>query len=180
MLPCSVAQNLHFDVFGAADVALQKHRVVAERRLRLAPRLFQPSSEVAGLLHHAHAAPAAAERRFDDQREADLLRELFRLFRTRDRRFRSGNHGDTGLAAPIAAPPSCRPEVRASRALGPMKVMPACSQARGSAGILGKKPIARMDGIHSLLARQRHDALHVEIRFHRSLAGSHFSKLRRP
>ena len=108
-----VAEYLHFDVFGAADEALQKHSVVAERRLRLAPGLFQPSREVCGLLHHAHAAPAPAERSLDDQREADLMRELLRLFRIRDRRFRSGNYGNTSLPRQPPRRPSYRREDRA-------------------------------------------------------------------
>ena len=57
------------------DVALQEHRVVAERRARLAPRFRQPFAEFRGVSHHAHAAPAAAERRLDDQRKADLPRD---------------------------------------------------------------------------------------------------------
>ena len=43
-----------------------------------AARLFQLAREIRGAFHHAHAASAAAERRLDDQREADLARRSLR------------------------------------------------------------------------------------------------------
>src|ERR1039458_267340 len=67
-----VAQNLDFDVLGASYVTFQEYGVVAEGGGRFLARLFQFAGEVLGFVHHAHAAPAAAERGFDDQRVADL------------------------------------------------------------------------------------------------------------
>ena len=74
-----VAQDLHFDVARAADVALQEDGVVAEGGAGLAPRLFQQACEIGRALHHAHAAPAAAERGLNDQREADAGARFARL-----------------------------------------------------------------------------------------------------
>ncbi len=62
----AVAQNLHLDVPRAPHVFFEEHRVVAKRGLGFAARLFQLAREIGGLFHHAHPAPAAAERRFDD------------------------------------------------------------------------------------------------------------------
>ena len=53
-------------------------------------RLVEQRGEIAGLVHHAHAAAAAAERRLDDEREADLLRDLQRLLAVGDRLLGAG------------------------------------------------------------------------------------------
>ena len=62
----AIAQDLHFDVAGALDVAFQEYRIVAEGRARLALRFRQPLAEFRRPAHHAHAAPAAAEGRLHD------------------------------------------------------------------------------------------------------------------
>ena len=41
-----VAEDLHLDVLGAADVALEEDRVVAERRAGFALRLFELAGEL--------------------------------------------------------------------------------------------------------------------------------------
>jgi hypothetical protein len=92
----AIAQDLHLDVAGALDVALQKHRIVAERRAGLAPRFRQPLAEFRGAVHHAHAAPAAAEGRLDDQRKADAPRDALGLARVGDRIFGAGHGGNAG------------------------------------------------------------------------------------
>ncbi len=76
-----VAQDLHLDVTRAANVALEKHRVVSECATRFTPRLFQ-RGKIGGLVHHSHPAPTAAEGRLDDQREPDFLRQPSGLFGT--------------------------------------------------------------------------------------------------
>ena len=67
-----VAQNLDFDVFGAADVAFEKYRAVAECGGCFAGGFFQLACELILRFDDAHAASAAAERGFDDEREADF------------------------------------------------------------------------------------------------------------
>ena len=44
----AVAQDLHFDVAGAAHEALQEDGVVAEGRAGFAAGLFQPAGEIGG------------------------------------------------------------------------------------------------------------------------------------
>ena len=61
--------------FARGDVFLEENRGIAEARAGLALRFVEQSVEVGRLVHHAHAAPAAAERRLDDERKADLLRD---------------------------------------------------------------------------------------------------------
>ena len=166
-----VAQDLHFDVAGAADEALQEDGVVAERRRRFAPRLFQRAGEIGGLLHHAHAAAAAAERRLDDQRKADLARRsCAACFGIGDRLLRCpARRGMPAFCASRRAA-VLSPSSSSSSAPGPTKVMPARSQARGSAGILGEESVAGMDRVDALFRGQRDDALDVEIGLDRPLA----------
>src|SRR5919201_2894836 len=68
-----VAEQLDLDVVRPLDVALAEHAIVAERRLRLAARRRERVVELAGRTYDAHAAPAAAGRGLDDEREADLV-----------------------------------------------------------------------------------------------------------
>ena len=69
-----VAENLHLDVFRARNVAFEKHRRIAERAARLALRLVEQIRRDRRACDDAHPAPAAAERRLDDERETDFLR----------------------------------------------------------------------------------------------------------
>ena len=70
-----VAEDLHLDVFGALDVALQENSRVAERILRFGAGFRKQAGELGGLFHHSHAAPAATEGRLDNKRETDLVRD---------------------------------------------------------------------------------------------------------
>ncbi len=112
MLPCAVAENLNLDVLGAPDIALQKHRGVAECRPRFLARLLHFAWNSAARFDHPHAAPAAAESGLDDQRKSDLPRDRFSLFaRGIDRILRARNYRNTRASAPACAPPFCRPAV---------------------------------------------------------------------
>ena len=77
-----IAEDLDFDVLGAADVSFQENGIVAESGAGFLPRLFAAwrRGPPAGL-DDAHAASAAAERSLDDQRKADLARDRSRFHR---------------------------------------------------------------------------------------------------
>ena len=74
-----VAKNLHLDVLRARDVAFEKYGGITERPARFALRFVEQIRQVARLVHHAHSASAAAERRLDDERKTNFLRGLQRL-----------------------------------------------------------------------------------------------------
>ena len=164
-----VAQNLDFDVFGAAHVAFQEYGVVAEGGGRFLTRLFQFAGEVLGFVHHAHAASAAAERGFDDQRVADLASDLGSVSfvgdgfpAARDAR-NSGLLGEAaggGFVAQQGKKIGRRPDKGDAGALA----------GAGQGGVLGEKTVARVDGVDALLFGQRDDAFHVEVSLHRSFA----------
>ena len=165
-----VAENLHLDVLGARNVFLEEHRRIAERAFRLRLRLVQQVRQIAGFVDHPHAAPAAAERRLDDQRKTDFLRRLQRL--CPDPTIGSSLPGSTGtliflrqrargrLVAHHVEQLRTRPDKRDSR-LG---------AGAGEIRVLGQKPVAGMNRVHALFLRQRDDAVNVEIRGDRALA----------
>ena len=135
-----VAEDLNFDMLGAADIALEKHGLVAERRAGFLARFLQPGLEILRPVDDAHAAPAAAEGGFDDEREADAPR----CFDRQPSRSVIGSRvpGIVGIFASSARRRAAvlSPSRSSSRSLGPTKVIPARSQARGSAGFSDRNP----------------------------------------
>ncbi len=72
-----VAEDLDFDVFGAADVAFQKNGGVAECGTGFLAGFGEFGFEGVGRIDNTHAAAAAPEGSFDDEREADVFGESF-------------------------------------------------------------------------------------------------------
>ena len=68
-----IREQLDLDVTRPLDVALGEDRAVPERRLGLAARRRPGLLELGGTPDDAHPAAAAARRRLDDDREAELL-----------------------------------------------------------------------------------------------------------
>ena len=136
----------------------------------LAPRLLQAAREIGGAIHHAHAAAAAAERRLDDQREADFRRDLFGLFERRV--IAVSVPGTTGMPAFCARRRAAvlSPSRSSSSALGPDEGDAGALAGARQRRILGEEAVARMDRVHVLLAGQGNDALHVQVGFHRAFA----------
>ena len=91
-----VAEDLHFDVFGALDVALEEDGVVSEGILRFFLGFFEAGLELGRFFDDAHAATAATEGGFDDEGKADLMRYREGLVRVGDGVVGSGEDGDVG------------------------------------------------------------------------------------
>ena len=68
-----VAENLELDVARIAQILLDIDGRIAERGLGLAAGLFHQAFQRIGRVADLHAAPAAATRRLDDHRIADVL-----------------------------------------------------------------------------------------------------------
>ena len=83
-----VGEDLHLDVPRVDHGALQEHRRVAERGLRLAHGGRDGLAQLPRLVDAAHPAPAAARHRLDEQREAQLVRRRDELLDLRGRRRR--------------------------------------------------------------------------------------------
>ena len=165
----AVAQDLDFDMPGAAHEALDENGIVAEGGSGFAARLFQPAFEIGRLIDYAHAAAAAAEGRLDDQREADLRRHLGRLFGIADGLLGAGDHADAGLLRQAPGGGLIAQKVQQFRAGADEGDAGALAGAR-QRRIFGQEAVAGMDGVDLFFGGQRNDALHVQVRFHRALA----------
>ena len=83
--PVLVAEDLELDMAWRFDVLLEVHIADAERRFGFTLRRLEGMRQLAHGSHDAHAAAAAAGRRLDDDRIADLLGRLDRLVLGLDR-----------------------------------------------------------------------------------------------
>src|SRR5690606_6782500 len=92
-----VAENLDLDVTRILDVLLDVDVAVAERGLGVALRRLERLGEIRSRADDAHAAPAAARHGLDDDRIAELLRDLQRLLFALDRAVAAGQYGHARL-----------------------------------------------------------------------------------
>src|SRR5690606_18187471 len=134
-----------------------------------ARRFLEARNQVLGLLDDAHAAAAAAERGLDDERIADLVGRLadggLGLHRALDARHDryarlDGKAPRRGLVAERLEQLRVRPDERDPRLFAGARQV----------GILRQEPVARVDGVDALLARQRDNALYVEVGLDRAFA----------
>ena len=91
---CAVGQHLHFDVARLLEIFLHVHGIIGERRLGFGARRRQGELQVRRLVRHLHAASAAAGRRLDDNRIADLGGDARSVFVRADFAVRSGHRRD--------------------------------------------------------------------------------------
>ena len=133
-----VAEDLHLDVAGVDDVALQEHRAVAERRRRLPPGARDGLGQLPGVGDDPHAAPAAAERRLDQHREADAAAASA----ARSMSASTVTPGSIGTpAAAISALASIfEPMASIASGEGPTKVSPAAAQSRANPAFSDRNP----------------------------------------
>src|SRR5437773_1879812 len=92
-----IGQDLDLDMSRAADVALQEHCIVSEGSAGFETSFLDPCSEILGPFDHSHSAAAASERRFDDQRVADLAGNARGLAGIHDRLRCSENDWNAGF-----------------------------------------------------------------------------------
>ena len=94
-LAMQVAKNLHLDMACAVDKFLEKHLVVAEGRVRLAPPGGDLFQEVVFFADQPHPAPAAAPAGLEHDRVAHLGGKALNL---------TSSLGSARLPAPWARP----------------------------------------------------------------------------
>ena len=80
-----------------------------------------------------------------------------------------GTIGTSALSASSRAA-VLSPSSSSSSALGPTKVMPALSQARGERRVFRKKSVAGMNQVDALFLCQRDDSFHIQIRLDRTFS----------
>src|SRR5262245_60176699 len=144
-VPLRVAEELDLDVARPLDVALCENPVVAEGRARLAARRVERVGQLLARPHNAHAAAAAAGRRLQEQRKA----ELARLARRDDRDI--GLRGDPFRLELVAA---AAKRLRA----GADPDEPGYADRLREVRVLREEAVARMDRVRAG-ARSRADVL---------------------
>ncbi len=159
----AVGQNLHLDVARTQKVLLDVDGVVAEGRAGLGLRGHEVDLEFLDVARDAHPLAAAARRRLDQDREADLLGEgeclvvgLDDSVAARHRRHAGGGHGlarDRLVAHPLDG-------VRRRADEDDARIL-ACAR---EVGVLGEEAVARVDRLRAGLKRRRDDVGHVEVR----------------
>ena len=141
-----VGQDLDFDMADVRQVLLDVHRAVAERRLRLARCRFEVRGEVGLALDDAHAAPAAAGHRLQDDRIAEGGSNLRGGARRGHGAARPRRHRHPGLDR--HRPRRSLVAHQRNHAPGRADEADAVLLAQvGERGILGKEAVARVDGI---------------------------------
>jgi len=164
-----VAENLHLDVPRAGDKALQKNGPVAEGDLRFLLSFFDAAGEFFFGKDDPHAAAAAAESRFDNDRKADFERRLAGCFGVLKRVLQAG---DDAHARFLRQPP--RGQLVAER-FEQFRRRPYKSDARLLAGprqraFFRQKAVAGMDGVNAVLLAQGDEPVDVHVGRHRPLA----------
>ena len=162
--PCAVGEHLDLDVAGAADEALDEQPPVAEGLLGLARwptsrRRRAPS----GPSTQPHAAPAAARRRLEQDRVADLARRLARASAPSSTTSEPSPIGDAELARRARARSPCRRCGASPSADGPTKAMPASAHARRQLGALGEEAVAGVQRVAAGDRRGGDEAVDVEV-----------------
>ncbi len=162
----AVAHDLELDVPRALEVLLHVHLAVSESGERFGARELQRSAEVLGIARDAHALPAPARRRLDDDRKSDLARELERFVRIVDRSRRAGDDGDTDILHrfPRGRLVAHHPDLRRRRA-DERDVRRHADL--GELGVLRQESVTRMDGVSPGDLGGGDDAGDVEVRFAR-------------
>ncbi len=163
----TVAEELPLDVAGARNVFFQEDIRDAECGLGLPTRLFQSLVELLGRRCDAHAAAAAAHRRFHNHRVAEGARQGVGFLRAavkrlitagQNRHLRSfcdsaGDH----LVAQLLQDLDPWSDERQAGVLARL----------GEGRVLAQETIARVDGINPILMGDVDDSLDVQVRANR-------------
>ncbi len=165
----AVAENLHLDVLGALDVALEEHGVVAESGRGFAASLLDAGHQVGGRFDDAHAAPAAAEHRLDDQGKTDAGGDFGNQRGIGDGFFGAGHDGHSGALGELARGGFIA-ELFEQVGRGTDEDDSVALAGARQGGVLAQKAVARMNGVDAFLAGERDDVVDIEVGLHRAFA----------
>ena len=161
-IPVGVGEHLQFDMAGRDDIFLDQHAPVAEGRLRFTDRALELPVELHMRVDPAHAAPAPAGDRLDEDGVADLVGLLAQEFRVLvvaviARHDRHAGFLHQRLGRVLEAHRAHRAGRRSDEDdAGP-------GAGFGELRVLGEKAIARMQAFGARFPRERDDRLAVEI-----------------
>ena len=161
----AVGEDLHLDVPRALHCLLEEHSRVTERAARLAHRLGKSRRQLIRGLDPAHAAPATAGDRLDEDGEADLGRlrhervDIVRSIRRPQHRH-PGTHGVL-LGRDLVA------SHLEDRGGGPDEGDAGCCSFLGQFRVLGEEAVARVDGVGAALSGDADDLVDIQVGAHR-------------
>ena len=165
-VPVAVGEHLHLDVARVDEVALDVDGRVGEVRLPLALGRLERALRLVGVLHDLQALAAAARRRLDRERPAELVAEPQHLFGGGDRLGRPRNDGHARRGHALAGGGLRAHHVdRLGRRADPDE--PGAGDRSREAGVLGEEAVARMHGLGSRLPRDLEQPLLVEVALRR-------------
>jgi hypothetical protein len=157
-----VAEDLHLDVFGARDVFLEEDGGIAEGAAGLALRLVEEMGEIGGFVHDAHAATAAAEGRFDDERETDGLGDLEGFVAIGDGLLGAGQRGHADALGEGAGGGFVAHHFEEFGARADEDEAGLLAGA-GKVRVFREETVAGVDGVDALFLGDADDALDVEV-----------------
>ena len=167
-----VAQHLDLDVMRTAHQLLQVHLVIAEGRLRLAPRHRQLHAQVFRRLDGTHAATAAAPAGLQHQRVANGSRQLQAFFDIVGQRISGWHHRHPGCHGRLTRRHLvAQPGHHLGR--GPDEGNARRGAGTRQLGILGQEAITRVNGIGTSLLGHPDDLSDVEVSLQRLLPLPH-------
>ena len=147
---------------GDFDVLLEVDVADAERRFSLALRGLHRVRQLAGRAHDPHAASAAAGRRLDDDRIADVLGDLERLLLALDRSVAAGQDGEAGLLHHAARPRLVAHQANHLRVGSDEPDVARLAHLR-EVGAFREKPVSRVDGVGAGDFRRGDHSRHVQV-----------------
>ena len=138
-VPLPVGHDLELDVAGVDDQLLQVHLPAAEAGQRLAAGLFKQGDELLRLIHPAHPPASTAGGGLDEHRVSNGVGQGPGLLGGVYRPVGAGPTGTPALCISFRAA-ALLPMARITSPEGPMKVMPAASQASAKSAFSLRKP----------------------------------------
>ncbi len=158
----TVGNQLDLDMARLLDVFLDEHPIVGERRLGLVGRRAEALAGLLVVVGDAHALAAAAGRRLDHHRIADLLRDLHRLLGIGDG-VQIARHGaDPGLERELLGFDLVAHGVDGER-IGTDEGDLRLGQRLLELLLLREEAVARMDGLRAGLLAGRHDLVDLQV-----------------
>ena len=158
----AVAEELDFDVAGAADVAFEEDGAVAEGGFGFGGGFGEAGFKFGWFEDDAHAASAAAESGFQDEGEADLGGDLAGFFEGFDGVSGTGEDGDAGLLGE-AAGGGFVAEVFEDAGIGADEGDAGGGAGAGEGGIFAEETVAGVDEVDLFFAGEGDDAGDIEV-----------------
>jgi hypothetical protein len=159
-----VAEQLHLNVARRRQVFLEVYRGIAERGFRFGARDEQRVGQLLAVAGNAHAAPATARCRLDDDRISDLVRDPDRVRLVGDGSVRSRDHRHTRLLHHVLGD-----GLVAHLLDGVLRRADPGNAARRHGlrelGVLGEESVAGMNRLRARDLGRGDDAIEVEVAF---------------